>query len=198
MQSLKGHLLIATPQLETTIFARSVILMLEATKQAATGIILNQPINTTLTELSGKVFADDFEWNKPISLGGPLASSLMVLHIEADLADTQVIPGVYFTSEPAKVHKLVEQRPEPSIVLANYSAWGPGQLDGELRARVLAHPSRPLPSSFLDRRKRALESRLERSPHEEARAPAQDSRGACGPRSELSWVLDCDRIWAAT
>ncbi len=133
MQSLKGHLLIATPQLETTIFARSVILMLEATKQAATGIILNQPINTTLTELSGKVFADDFEWNKPISLGGPLASSLMVLHIEADLADTQVIPGVYFTSEPAKVHKLVEQRPEPSIVLANYSAWGPGQLDGELR-----------------------------------------------------------------
>jgi putative transcriptional regulator len=133
MQSLKGHLLIATPQLESTIFARSVILMLEATEQAAAGVILNQPIKTTLTELSGKIFAADFEWDKPISLGGPLASSLMVLHSAEHLADKEVIPGVYLTVEPSKVHELVEQRPEPSLVLANYSAWGPGQLDGELR-----------------------------------------------------------------
>jgi putative transcriptional regulator len=133
MQSLKGHLLIATPQLECTIFARSVILMLEATEEAAAGVILNQPIKTTLTELSGKIFAEDFEWDKPISLGGPLASSLMVLHSEEHLADKEVIPGVYFTAEPTKVHELVEQRLEPSLVLANYSAWGPGQLDGEIR-----------------------------------------------------------------
>jgi putative transcriptional regulator len=133
MQPLKGHLLIATPQLETTIFARSVILMLEASEQAAAGVILNQPIKTTLTELSGKIFAEDFEWDKSISLGGPKASSLMVLHNQKHLADKQVIPGVYFTVEPSKVHELVEQRPEPSLVLANYSAWGPGQLDGELK-----------------------------------------------------------------
>jgi putative transcriptional regulator len=133
MQSLEGHLLIATPQLESTIFARSVILMLEASEQAAAGVILNQPIKTTLTELSGKIFAEDFEWDKPISLGGPMASSLMVLHSEELLADKEVIPGVYFTVEPSKVHELVEQRPEPSLVLANYSAWGPGQLDGELK-----------------------------------------------------------------
>jgi putative transcriptional regulator len=133
MQSLKGHFLIATPQLESTIFARSVILMLEANAEAAAGVILNQPIKTTLTELSGKIFAQDFEWDKPISLGGPLASSLMVLHSEEHLADTEVIPGVYFTGEPSRVHELVEQRPEPSLVLANYSAWGPGQLDGELK-----------------------------------------------------------------
>jgi putative transcriptional regulator len=133
MQSLEGHLLIATPQLESTIFARSVILMLEASEQAAAGVILNQPIKTTLTELSGKIFAEDFEWDKPISLGGPMASSLMVLHSEELLADKEVIHGVYFTVEPSKVHELVEQRPEPSLVLANYSAWGPGQLDGELK-----------------------------------------------------------------
>jgi putative transcriptional regulator len=144
MQSLKGHLLIATPQLESTIFARSVILMLEATEQAAVGIILNQPIKTTLTELSGKIFAQGFEWNKPISLGGPLASSLMVLHIEEHLADSEVIPGVYCTVEPCKVHELVEHRPEPSLVLANYSAWGPGQLDGELkRESWLTLPATP-------------------------------------------------------
>ena len=110
MQSLKGHLLIATPQLESTIFARSVILMLEASEQAAAGVILNQPIKTTLTELSGKIFAEDFEWDKPISLGGPLASSLMVLHSAEHLADKEVIPGVYSTVEPSKVHELVEQR----------------------------------------------------------------------------------------
>ena len=102
MQSLKGHLLIATPQLNSTIFARSVILMLEATEQAAAGVILNQPIKTTLTELSGKIFAEDFEWDKPISLGGPLASSLMVLHSEEHLADKEVIPESTAQSNPPR------------------------------------------------------------------------------------------------
>ena len=136
MQSLKGQFLIATPQLKSPIFARSVILVVEQTEEGALGVILNQQINTTMTDLSGTVFIDGFEWDKPISLGGPVASSLMVLHTDEELADDEIVPGVFITTSGPKVHDLIEQRFEPSLVLANYSGWGPGQLDGELRANT--------------------------------------------------------------
>jgi putative transcriptional regulator len=131
MQSLKGYLLIATPSLQSPIFTRSVILMLEHNEEGALGVILNQPINTTVTDLSGKIFEDDFEWDKALSLGGPVPGSLMVLHTDEELADQEVIPGVCITVEASKVHEIVRRRPEPSLILANYSGWGPGQLDGE-------------------------------------------------------------------
>jgi putative transcriptional regulator len=133
MQSLKGHLLIATAQLQSPIFTRSVILMIDQNEEGALGLIINQQISTTLTDLSGKIFVEDFEWEKPISLGGPVASSLMVLHTDENLADEEIIPGVYITAEGSKVQELIEQRPEPSLVVANYSGWGPGQLDQEIR-----------------------------------------------------------------
>jgi putative transcriptional regulator len=134
MQTLKGHLLIATPQLQSPIFGRSVILMLDQNEEGALGVILNQQISTTMTDLSGTIFVEDFEWEKPISLGGPVASSLMMLHTDETLADEEIIPGVYITADGAKVQELIEQRAEPSLVVANYSGWGPGQLDGEIRA----------------------------------------------------------------
>jgi putative transcriptional regulator len=133
MQPLKGHLLIATPQLQSPIFSRSVILMIEQNEEGALGLILNQQISTTMTDLSGKIFVDDFEWDKPISLGGPVASSLMMLHTNESLADQEIIPGVFITADGSKVQELIERRAEPSLVVANYSGWGPGQLDGELR-----------------------------------------------------------------
>jgi len=133
MPTLKGHLLIATPHLQSPIFTRSVILMLEQNEEGALGVILNQPINATMSDLAGKIFVEGFEWDKPISLGGPVPSSLIVLHAIELLADQEIIPGVYMTADGSKVQELVARRPEPSLVVANCSGWGPGQLDGEIR-----------------------------------------------------------------
>ncbi|MGZ3472368.1 MAG: YqgE/AlgH family protein, partial [Isosphaeraceae bacterium] len=66
MQSLKGHLLIAAPHLDTPIFARSVILILDHNEDGAMGLILNQPINTLITDLAGRIFEEGFEWDKPL------------------------------------------------------------------------------------------------------------------------------------
>lgn len=134
MQSLKGHLLIATPQLQSPIFHRSVILILDHDEDGALGLILNRQINTTMTDLAGKIFVEDFEWDKPISLGGPVAGSLMMLHTAKAMADDEIIPGVFITTDGCKVQELIDQRSEPSLVIANYAGWGPGQLDSELRA----------------------------------------------------------------
>lgn len=167
MQTLKGHLLIATPHLRSPIFTRSVILIIDENEEGALGVILNQQISTTMTDLSGKIFVENFEWDKPISLGGPVASSLMMLHTNESLADQEIIPGVYITADGSKVQELIEQRSEPSLVVANYSGWGPGQLDGELRGFV-AHPARHLRPRLLDGRKGALERRRQPGPDPEA------------------------------
>jgi putative transcriptional regulator len=133
MQSLKGHLLIATPSLDTPMFARSVILMLDHNRDGAMGLILNQPINTLITDLAGKIFEEGFEWDKPLHLGGPVPGSLIVIHTLASRADHEIIPGVFVTMDASLVQQIIRQRPEPALVIANYSGWGPGQLEGEFR-----------------------------------------------------------------
>lgn len=131
MNSLKGHLLIATPQLLAPIFARSVILMLEHNEEGAMGVILNQTINTTITDLAGKIFEEGFEWDKALSLGGPVPGPLIVLHSIEELADQEIISGVSHTIDAARVQEIIRLKPEPSLIIANYSGWGPGQLEGE-------------------------------------------------------------------
>src|SRR4051794_40757587 len=131
MNSLRGHLLIATPQMLAPIFSKSVILMLEHNEEGAMGVIVNQPINTTITDLAGKIFDEGFEWDKPLSLGGPVPGPLMVFHTMEELADQEVLPGVYHTLEASRVQEIIVRRPEPSLIIANYSGWGPGQLESE-------------------------------------------------------------------
>src|SRR3954447_15009201 len=132
MTSLQGHLLIASPHLLAPAFAHAVVLMLGHDEDGAMGVILNQSLRTTVTALAGKVFEEGFEWDKRLHLGGPVPGSLTVLHALGDLADREVLPGIYHTADGAKVQEIIRRRPEPSLILANTSVWGPGQLEGEL------------------------------------------------------------------
>jgi putative transcriptional regulator len=144
MNSLKGHLLIASPSLLAPIFARSVVLLLDHDEAGAMGVILNGPTGTTMTELAGKLFEEDFTWDKPLLLGGPVPGTLIVLHDLADMADLEVIPGVYASLEATKAQEVVSRKTEPSLVVGNHAAWGPGQLEGEFgRGSWLTLPATP-------------------------------------------------------
>lgn len=132
-RSLKGSLLIASPQLQSPIFARAVVLVLEHTEeQGAKGVILNLPTGATMTDLAGKLFDEDFAWDKPLHLGGPVAGPLLVLHTRPKMADLEIGPGVYVALDAAKSQHLITQEVEPSLVVANFSGWAPGQLEKEL------------------------------------------------------------------
>lgn len=133
MTTLKGHLIVASPDLLDPNFARSVLLMFEHTKGGAAGLILNRPTVATIGDISEQVFSEAFEWDKPLNLGGPVVGPLLVLHTEETLSDQEVMDGLYTTVDAVKVQILLRKRVEPSLILANYAGWGPGQLEAEIR-----------------------------------------------------------------
>ncbi len=132
MTFLKGHLLVATPQLMAPIFNRSVILMLDHSGEGAAGVILNRPTDANVASIAEQVFEEASDWDKPIHLGGPVPGPLIVLHAVEDLADQTILPGVFSTVDADKVRSLVRRKAEPSLTLANYAGWSPGQLEGEI------------------------------------------------------------------
>lgn len=131
MNSLKGQLLVATPRLVDPNFAQTVLLMLEHSEDGALGVVLNRPTAATVHELSGQVLEEPSDWEKTISIGGPVSGPLIVLHGIAELGDQEVIDGVYSTLDAARIQELIRRQAEPSLIVANYAGWGPGQLESE-------------------------------------------------------------------
>ncbi len=132
MRSLKGHLLLATPELLAPIFSRSVILMLDHSSEGAAGVVINKPTDATVASIAEQVFEEPSEWEKLISLGGPVPGPMIVLHTVEELSDQEIVPGVYSTVDAAKVRDLLRRQVEPSLTLANYSGWSAGQIEGEI------------------------------------------------------------------
>lgn len=132
MTSLAGHLLVATPELADPNFVRTVIYLFAHSEDGAAGVVLNRPTGATVTDISEKVFEEPVSWDKPIHLGGPVAGPLMVLHSDESLSDQPLIEGLYHTIDSDKIRSLILQKTEPSLVVANYSGWGAGQLEMEL------------------------------------------------------------------
>lgn len=139
MNSLKGCLLIATPQLVDPNFVRTVLLIFEHTAGGAAGLVLNRRTELTVSDVSGQLLDLSVEWDKPIHVGGPVPGPLMVLHDNEGLADREAIEGLYLSITADKVHAILEGRLEPSLILANYAGWGPGQLDRELAENSWYH-----------------------------------------------------------
>jgi putative transcriptional regulator len=131
MRSLKGHLLIASPTLVSSWFTKTVILMLDHTEEGAAGVVLNRPTEATIADIAETVFSEPIDWDKALNLGGPVSGPLMVLHEVEELSDQEVFPGLYNSVEMSHVYRAVIDRAEPSIILANYAGWGPGQLESE-------------------------------------------------------------------
>jgi putative transcriptional regulator len=132
MKSLKGHLLVASPSLMSPFFARTVILMFDHSQKGAMGVVLNRPTEANVCDVAEQVLNQPLDWSKPIHLGGPVTGPLLVVHVDAELADQEVLDGVYQSIDADKVRQILQRQCEPSLIVANYAGWGPGQLEGEL------------------------------------------------------------------
>jgi len=132
MPSLKGHFLIASPELRDPNFHRTVLLILEHSPEGAAGVVLNRPTGASLARLTEEVFGETFDWDRPIHLGGPVPGPLLLLHGEEDVADHAIVGGVFSSVDPDHLRDLMTRRPDPVVILVNYAGWGPGQLEAEM------------------------------------------------------------------
>ena len=142
-ESLKGRLLVATPDLGDPNFFRTVVLMLEHTPDGAVGVVLNRPTETELGEA-----ATDWEgWDElaappaVVFVGGPVSQTAVIC--VARRSDERPAPEIDAEAEgfqpvvgPLGVADL--RRPPDAVkaarIFAGYSGWGAGQLEGELAA----------------------------------------------------------------
>lgn len=126
--SLRGHLLIAAPQL-SDYFRRTVVLVVEHSDDGAMGLVLNRPTESEVTEavpsLAPLVDGDDV-----VHAGGPVQpDSVLVLgdFEQPDEAGTRVA-GTLGLLDPEHADAEMSR----VKVFAGYAGWAPGQLDEEL------------------------------------------------------------------
>jgi len=147
--SLGGRFLISEINLTDPNFYRSVILMISHDESGAFGLVLNRRSRFTLGELLEETEGSPAA-ALPVFVGGPVQQeALFVLHTDASRFSEgddskSPLPGVVF--EPmarATLDYLAKEwatRPEddrPKVrIYAGYSGWGPGQVEGELKAEA--------------------------------------------------------------
>lgn len=136
MNSLQGHLLVASTDLRDPNFERTVVLILRHSEEGAYGLILNRITNYSIKEVWEKVKISEAECHSGeyVRIGGPVEGRevLMAIHTTEDLGDFEILPGAYYTEQLEAINRLVSLEEGQVRFFHNCSGWGPNQLEGEL------------------------------------------------------------------
>jgi len=132
VESLRGHLLVASPALLDPNFFRTVVLVTEHTDEGAAGLVLNRPsfaaVAAAVPQLEDLVDDGEQVW-----VGGPVQpEAVLVLgeYLDPDDAAVPLFGSLGFPSleEPQEIVPATTRR----RVFAGYAGWGAGQLEAEI------------------------------------------------------------------
>jgi putative transcriptional regulator len=137
--SLKGHFLIAMPEMADFNFSHTVTCISEHTHSGALGIIINRVLST----VSGKIIFDELKLESapgsesiPIHIGGPVhANEIFILHgppfeWESCLMITEKLAMSNSMDIIAAI--AAGEGPEAFVISLGCAGWGPGQLESEI------------------------------------------------------------------
>jgi putative transcriptional regulator len=139
--TLAGHFLIATPQIQDDFFKRSVIYMCEHNQEGAMGLLINTPIerisiNDILDQMKFAQRAGDR--NLPVLFGGPVeAHRGFVIHNGNFQQDSALSrhDGITVTANSAVLTAWLEGDFSAKAMLAlGYAGWTAGQLESEIES----------------------------------------------------------------
>lgn len=135
MESLRGRLLVATPAINTGLFARSVVFLLDHDADGALGVIINRPLPAAVDEVLppwGEVV------KAPTCLfeGGPVAADSA---LAVGVMGAGPVPVIGWRPMIGRFGLVDLEMPPPSAedlagvrVFAGYAGWSAGQLEEEL------------------------------------------------------------------
>jgi putative transcriptional regulator len=134
-RDLSGSLLVATPQIEEGVFARSVVLLLHHDAEGAQGVVLNRP-------LDARVDAVLPDWQPHVTApptlfeGGPVgldsALGLVTVPGEAEPMGVKRLFGGVGLVDLDTPPELVVAEIAGLRIFAGYAGWAPGQLEDEI------------------------------------------------------------------
>jgi putative transcriptional regulator len=131
MQSLTGCFLVASPHLPDPNFFRTVVLIIRHDEEGAFGVVLTRPLPNTIGEIWSSLAEQAINNEHPIYLGGPVSGPLLAIHGEADQAEGDILPDVYYASMKNHLNEIVTSSQRPFRLFTGYSGWGAGQLESE-------------------------------------------------------------------
>jgi putative transcriptional regulator len=130
----KGTFLIASPDVESGMFFRSVLLLCEHSTSGSFGIIINKNLELELPE---EILTLD-QLNNPqvgIRAGGPVQTNqMMLVHSSKSIPEQtiEICEGVYLGGDLQFLQEAISDTNGPSMRLCfGYAGWQAGQLERE-------------------------------------------------------------------
>lgn len=133
-QIQKGTFLIATPDIDTGIFFRGVVLVCEHNPNGSFGLVINKSLNLELPE---EIINVNNLANPRVGVraGGPVQTNqMMLLHTSDQIPNQtlQICDGVYLGGDLQFLQESITDEHGPEIQLCfGYAGWGSGQLERE-------------------------------------------------------------------
>jgi putative transcriptional regulator len=141
--SLINQLLIAMPGMQDPNFSTTVTLICEHNDNGALGIIINRPLNLSLSGLFTQLAvsnADPGAARRPVVAGGPVGIERgFVLHDRDHSFDNtlSVSDDIKLTLSRDVIDAMATGTgPEKALVAIGYAGWEPGQLEDEMLANA--------------------------------------------------------------
>jgi putative transcriptional regulator len=145
MDSLKGHLLIASPSLLDPNFDRTVVLIAEHDETGAMGIVINRAGEMPVAE-AAPVLGELVDPGAVVHEGGPVQQTSVVILAQFEdpaLAAVPVLEDVGFVAGDSDFESIGDEL-RRARVFAGLAGWGPGQLEAELeREDWITEPALP-------------------------------------------------------
>ena len=132
MKSLRGQLLVATPQLPDENFYRTVVLMVEHNEHGALGVVLNRQADQSIEQLWSEVSEVTCPNPQKVNLGGPVSGPVLAVHTDQELSEIEILSGVYLAAQKHLLDQLVRQDTHRYRIYVGHAGWGGGQIESEL------------------------------------------------------------------
>ena len=137
--NLTDHFLIAMPSMVDPNFSRTLTYICEHNDQGALGLVINRPIDLTLSALLAQVAVSPIEpqlEKTPVHFGGPVQVDRgFVLHQPVGEWQSTLAVNAKIgltTSKDILIAVGKGEGPTKLLVTLGYAGWAPGQLENEL------------------------------------------------------------------